>query len=210
MARPSNTEQRRRQIAEGLLKVLAKKGYQGAAIADIAKAARLTPGLVHYHFRNKHEILLESAKVLAEEHAARLERLLVLAGPDPATQLELFVEFHLSEGQEQDPERVAAWIEVCAEALRDPKLKAALLKWWKVLQKMLVEILGASGPQGAPLHPDPPAAAAAVLALIQGYYLLATTARPVVPRGSAARTARALLGVWIDPERPVRRGRRAR
>ena len=38
---------------------MAKRGYDGASVADIAKAARLTPGLVHYHFKNKQELIYE-------------------------------------------------------------------------------------------------------------------------------------------------------
>ena len=47
MARPSNTEERRQQIVQGLLRVMAERGYERASIAEIARAAGLTPGLVH-------------------------------------------------------------------------------------------------------------------------------------------------------------------
>ena len=56
MARPSNTEERRQQIVEGLLRVMAERGYERASIAEIAKAAGLSPGLVHYHFTEKQEL----------------------------------------------------------------------------------------------------------------------------------------------------------
>ena len=36
MGRPSNTDERRAQIAEGLLSVMAKHGYDGATIQRIA------------------------------------------------------------------------------------------------------------------------------------------------------------------------------
>jgi len=64
MARPSNTDERRLQIMGALVKVMAKRGYDGASVADIARAARLTPGLVHYHFKNKQEILLAALRDL--------------------------------------------------------------------------------------------------------------------------------------------------
>ena len=37
---------------------MADRGYERASVTAIAKAAGLTPGLVHYHFHNKKEILL--------------------------------------------------------------------------------------------------------------------------------------------------------
>ena len=50
MARPRNTEERRRQIVDGLRLVMAENGYDGASVQAVAKAAGLTAGLVHYHF----------------------------------------------------------------------------------------------------------------------------------------------------------------
>jgi AcrR family transcriptional regulator len=46
-------------IIEAASKVLAEKGYEKASIKDIAREAGITPGLVHYYFRNKEEILSE-------------------------------------------------------------------------------------------------------------------------------------------------------
>ena len=73
MPRPSNSEARRAQITRALMKVMAKRGYDGASVADIAKAAKLTPGLVHYHFESKQEILLELLASLVARHEAGLE-----------------------------------------------------------------------------------------------------------------------------------------
>ena len=73
MPRPSNTEERQAQITGALMKVMAKRGYDGASVADIAKAARLTPGLVHYHFKSKQEILLAALRDLVARHDANLE-----------------------------------------------------------------------------------------------------------------------------------------
>ena len=58
MPRPSNTDARREQIVLGLQRVMAERGYEKATVSAIAQAAGLTPGLVHYHFKNKQEMLL--------------------------------------------------------------------------------------------------------------------------------------------------------
>ena len=74
MPRPSNTDERRAQIADALKRVMARKGYDGATVNDIAAEADLTPGLVHYHFRNKLEILLtEIVKIEADIDLLRQE-----------------------------------------------------------------------------------------------------------------------------------------
>jgi TetR/AcrR family transcriptional repressor of bet genes len=71
MPRPSNTAERRAQIIEGLLNVIAADGYEGATIASIAKAAGLGSGLVHYHFTTKQAILLALIERIGELIDAR-------------------------------------------------------------------------------------------------------------------------------------------
>src|SRR5262249_1322148 len=56
MGRPSNREQRRREILQAFAKVLADHGYAGATIAAVATEAGVAPGLVHHHFESKAEL----------------------------------------------------------------------------------------------------------------------------------------------------------
>ena len=51
MPRPSNTSERRKEIVSGLLHAMARRGYAETSMPEIARAAKLTPGLLHYHFR---------------------------------------------------------------------------------------------------------------------------------------------------------------
>src|SRR5687768_7423889 len=102
MARPSNTEERRHQIALGLRRTMAKKGYDGASIADVAKAAGLTPGLVHYHFKDKLEILLAVLDGLVEDHERRLDVALASTVADPIMALAAFLDAHLAVGKKAD------------------------------------------------------------------------------------------------------------
>ena len=107
------------------MKVMAKRGYDGASIADIAKAARLTPGLVHYHFKNKQEILLAALRDLVARHAQPRGPARAAAG-DPAAALSAFIDFHLGLGADADPEALACWILLSGEALREPKVRVAV------------------------------------------------------------------------------------
>lgn len=172
MARPSNTAERRAQIANGLMKVMAKRGYDGATIADVAAAARLTPGLVHYHFKDKREILLAALEQLVASHDERLNA--VMGGTQSVN---AFLDFHLGLGRDADPQAMACWILMTGEALRDAKVRALL---GKALNRMAARLEKEVGRD----------AAAALVALIHGYYMLSATARTLIPKGSAARTAK--------------------
>jgi TetR/AcrR family transcriptional regulator, transcriptional repressor of bet genes len=205
MPRPSNTAERRIQIARALLEVMAKTGYAGASVADVAKVAKIAPGLVHYHFKNKLEILLVAIDELAQSYRARLERRLAVASGRPADELRAFVEAHLRLGSDADPGALACWIDISGEALREPRVKKAFAKVmdWSARELAAILVRGVSG--GVFSCDDPDAAAAAIVATIQGYYVIGATARDVVPRGSAADSLLAmcegLIGYGGGPKR---------
>ena len=50
---------KRRRIIDGAIKVLGRKGYQYATVAEIAAEAGVSKGLVHVYFQSKLDILLE-------------------------------------------------------------------------------------------------------------------------------------------------------
>lgn len=51
-------EQRQSQILAAAAKVFARKGYERATIADIAKAARVAEGSIYNYFKNKEDLLV--------------------------------------------------------------------------------------------------------------------------------------------------------
>jgi len=196
MGRPSNTAERREQIARALLKVMARHGYERSSIAAVAQEAGVAQGLVHYHFKDKQEILLAAVAELGARHAARLDE--QLAGARGArARLDAFLEAHLGLGA-ADPEALACWVSVSGEALREEPVGAAFTGVMAGVIGRLEVILRAGVKSGHFRCDDPGAAAAAIVALIQGYFVLASSARGVIPPGtalaSARRMARGLLG----------------
>src|SRR5439155_13134094 len=113
---------RRAQIVDALVAVMAKHGYDGASIADVAGHAGLAPGLVHYHFKNKLEILVEAVRAIAASHGAVLDRALAERS-DPAGQLVAFIDVHLGIGAHANPQVLACWVLICAEALRERRVR---------------------------------------------------------------------------------------
>jgi TetR/AcrR family transcriptional repressor of bet genes len=211
MARPSNTLERREQIARALLKVMATNGYEGASIADVARVAKLASGLVHYHFKNKLEILLAAIDALAVDYDARLARHLVVAGGDPEKELRAFVDAHLHVGKGADPEALACWIVISGEALREPRVKKAFARLLSGAVLRLRGILERGAAARRFVIREPDVAAAAIVATIQGYFVLAATARDVIPAGSAARTTMAMIrGLLAEAEDPAPAKKRAK
>src|SRR5262245_52809409 len=126
MPRPANTEERRAQIVRGLQAVMATHGYERATVAEIAEAAGLTPGLVHYHFENKQEILLALVERLAQLWRARAaddER----PAPTPRARVGRLIDAWLLLDERADRAAVACWVALASEALRQPAVRAPYL-----------------------------------------------------------------------------------
>lgn len=186
MPRPSNTQQRRAQIVDGMLTVMATTGYTRASIQAIARAAALSPGLLHYHFTSKEQILLAVIQAIEENLAARYA---ARAGsePEPAEALEAWIDAHLEVDAAADPRQIACWVQLGSLALQSPTVGAryreAIESDSTTLRAIIDSWLHAAGRSS----PDEAAAiAAALMAAVTGAYQLSLAAPALTPPGSAA------------------------
>lgn len=62
----------RRAILAAAEALFAEKGYQSVSIDNIAGAARVSRGLVHYHFHSKEELFIELVRGVMEEFTQKL------------------------------------------------------------------------------------------------------------------------------------------
>jgi AcrR family transcriptional regulator len=124
MARVENFEQselRRHQILATALEVIAERGYLETRIADIAKRAGISNGLVMYYFPTKVELLIASdrwaedlwheemqeALVDAATATDRLEGLIgifIVGGPTPMLQMDWSLRLDLWSQATRDPQ----------------------------------------------------------------------------------------------------------
>ena len=187
MARPSNTGHRRQEIVNGLMQAMADKGYEKASIQSIAKAAGLSPGLIHYHFKTKQEILIALIHQISEQAAQRFTLLADAAG-NAQQQLDAYIDAALALGDGSNPEAVTAWVIIGAEAVRIEEVRALYQQIIRQHSQQLSELLQqAAAENGVTLSPSQTADIAAfVIASIEGSYQLATTA-PAANPGYAAR-----------------------
>jgi TetR/AcrR family transcriptional repressor of bet genes len=115
MARPSNTDVRRKQIIDALRAEMSEVGFARASTRSIAERAGLAPGLVHYHFQDKEEILLALVEQMISDAEARFAKLSVEA-TTPVERLRAFVESRVGFGSERDDESVKLWVNLIADA----------------------------------------------------------------------------------------------
>ena len=188
MARTSNTEARRAEITGALLAVIARHGYEKATIQAIAAQAGLAPGLIHYHFKNKQEILVSLVGAMAE--AAHARYLAVLGDQvEPLPRLRAYLNARLGLGEGAAPDIVAAWVMIGAEAVRQPEVRAVYRRMvadeLALLTTLLTDCLHARGREARVAS----TLAAGLAAMIEGAYQLSSAAADVMPRGYAAAAA---------------------
>lgn len=73
-------DERRRQIADALLRIAGTRGLQAASMREVAAEAGVSLRLVQYYFRTKDELLLGGLARLGEQLSARVEARIRAAG----------------------------------------------------------------------------------------------------------------------------------
>jgi TetR/AcrR family transcriptional repressor of bet genes len=182
MSRPSNTEQRRHEIIKAFLEVMATRGYAKATIAAIADKANLAPGLIHYHFKNKQEILLELIKQVSDLTMERYQENL-LNVKSAKDQLKAYIDARLAKGNSDTSAYVAAWVVIGTEAIRQEEVRQVyedvLKKQQKIIEGLLEELTGKDKKSIKKM-------AGIIMAAIEGAFQLSVAAKNIMPQGYAA------------------------
>ena len=160
-AKPQPPEDRRRELMEAALRLMADRGFAGTSVDDIAREARVAKGTVYLYFPSK-EALLEAIfeqQSLLPELMPALERLgqapsleaavraLVPAVWEALKQRRRAIELLLREGGVHGKEfvqRIVPANETLAELLRDrlPAAKRERIDAFVAVRMLLVSLLG--------------------------------------------------------------------
>ena len=202
MSRKPNTELRRQQIVFALLPVMAEHGYEKATIVAIAKKAGLAPGLIHYHFKSKGEILLYLVRLLADMSRARYEQMAATSAT-PQDKLLAYINARLAKGEGALPEAVSAWVVIGAEAVRQPEVRAVFQEAIVAELGLIQSLLTACLQDQKKSMEGVPELAAGLLAFMEGAFQLASAAGDIMPQGYAAATARAFIENSLAAQAPI-------
>jgi AcrR family transcriptional regulator len=178
----------REQIIEGARKVLAKRGYDRASIKEIGRAARVAPGLVHYYFKTKDDLLLAVCDRVADLEAERVAARLGAAHGVDAARAALEA---MRESATSDPEWCRLSYELFALGLRNPKLRPALARSLAAGRDRIAKLVERTGD---PTRTNATAFAAVLLACWGGLSLQAT-ADDTFDAATAFRALDRLLGL---------------
>ncbi len=173
-----------------MMTVMSEQGYDGATIQAVAAKAGLTPGLVHYHFNSKLEILLHLIEMI--EGRVRQRYLKQASVVDPMEDLEAFIHAHVGLGDDSDEDLVRCWIVIGAEALRQPDVQQAYrsvtAKQLIVLENIIKRCLKVAGKSTRASRPI----SLGIYSAIEGTFRLLVSAPTLIQVGFAEPTVLAM------------------
>jgi AcrR family transcriptional regulator len=91
---PPEEQDKRQQILDAAQRVFAAKGFEGASIKDLAKAAKISPGLLYWYFKDKTDLLVSLLTERIETAFGQLPESVSFAAP-PAEFLPQFARFYI-------------------------------------------------------------------------------------------------------------------
>ncbi|ALJ20866.1 TetR/AcrR family transcriptional regulator [Microbacterium sp. No. 7] len=157
-------EERRRQIAAALLRVVARDGLEAVSLRHVAAEAGVTAGMVQHYFPSKVAMTGFAMRAASARYEERIEERLGRLGDDPAPRQVLGVLLGAllpADAAEEDDARVALAFQ--AFAATHPEAAVHLEEGNALLREHLAALLRATGCAGDPLP-----AATGLLAAAEG------------------------------------------
>jgi betaine-aldehyde dehydrogenase len=181
-------EARRAQLIEVTIDSLAEVGYVGTTLAQIARRAGVSPGLVAHYFGDKDGLLEAAFRALARNLAARMRARLALAGT-PRGRVQAVIDINLAP-EEFDKRTGTAWLAFWGQVLHVRGLKRVQTAYQR---RMLSNLRN-------DLRPLIPAAEARTLAgmiaaMIDGVWLRAALSEW---QEADSESARAMLTAFVE------------
>jgi AcrR family transcriptional regulator len=161
-------DQRREQMLQAALEVMAERGYPETRIADVAERAGTSPALVIYYFKTKDQLLTEAIR-FAEDNWYATGTSRMAAIPTAAGRLaELVAMSCLPEADAEPQSSWALWLDLWAQSVRHPEVAGVRQKFDERWRETITSLVLA-GQEAGEFGPVDPADFAVVLsALLDG------------------------------------------
>ena len=181
---------RRAQIVRAAAAVLGRQGYAETSLKDVAREAKVAPGLLHYYFESKEELLLEVVTVTERQMVANWKAV-VEAVDDPLERIMTGLD-HAEARCADQPEFFRMLIDLYTVSLSSPALRVrcAALRT-HLMDEVEVELRQVLGRLPAYSLVSPRELAGAILSAIDGIALSGLVAQQ--PAAAPFRALKVLL-----------------
>ena len=151
--RKPNPDQRRRELCDAAIQLLADDGAKGLSHLKVDARADVPDGTTSFYFRTRSALLRAVAERMVELDLAALQSVADRAGLDDATSASTLSKLVIQSGEEPQLSRTKARYELTMQASRDPELAATLQRATDAFTKLHHDILVQLLPHGADLDP---------------------------------------------------------
>ncbi|MCV7399687.1 TetR family transcriptional regulator [Mycobacterium fragae] len=151
--RKPNPAQRRRELCDAAIQLLADDGAKGLSHLKVDAKAGVPDGTTSFYFRTRSALLRAVAERVAELDLASLQSVADSAGLDAESSASTLAKLVIQSGEEPQLSRTKARYELTMQATRDPAVAATLQRATDAFTKLHHDIVVQLLPQGAKLPP---------------------------------------------------------
>ncbi|HLI51080.1 MAG TPA: TetR family transcriptional regulator C-terminal domain-containing protein [Thermomicrobiaceae bacterium] len=149
MPKRVDQEERRRYIAEAVLRLLAAGGLDAVSLRDVAAEAGVSMGMVQHYFASKDRMLTFACEYLVERTRERIQEEFGSRSSPPSAR-ELLRQVYLQMLPLDDERRagIRVWFAFLARAVVEPELEAFMRATWTGSHRFFASIIESGREQG--------------------------------------------------------------
>jgi AcrR family transcriptional regulator len=121
----ATAEDSRELLIGAAVEGIATHGYDRVRLRDVSAIAGVTTGMIQHYFASREDLLLAAIERLGTEQIEAARRI-CRDEPDPWQRLTALIE-QVAAGPDGE-RRCAVWLELCASAARDTRIRASLVR----------------------------------------------------------------------------------
>lgn len=151
--RKPNPDQRRRELCDAAIQLLAEDGAKGLSHLKVDAHAGVPDGTTSFYFRTRSALLRAVADRMVELDLATLQAVADSAGVGDTSSASTLAQVVIQSGEEPQLTRTKARYELTMQATRDPAMAATLERATQAFTKLHHDIVVQLLPHGAELDP---------------------------------------------------------
>jgi TetR/AcrR family transcriptional repressor of bet genes len=199
MARKDIKDVRRVQLIEATIDSIAKYGFARTTLADVARQAKLSQGIVSFYFDSKEALLIATLRHMVEAYEAFSAAAVARAGQSPAARLEALVAADFDPAM-ASRKQVTVWYAFWGETRWRKEFLDLCTRWAADYQErtraLIQQVIDAGGHEGLDAEPI----ARGLNAMIDGLWLNILLDPKACDRQEALRVCRTYLAQLFPGE----------
>ncbi len=164
---------RREQIVRATIRCLARAGYSGLTMKQVAREARVSQGILHYYFADKRAILVAALGAVMADLEGRVAAAQTRGAREPRARLRNLVDTCLRLAVEER-EFWVVFVTFWGEMMHDQRLCTINAELYDRTRRQIGSLIAQGVRAGAFRRVDVSQAAAVILALLDGVSLQLT------------------------------------